>query len=469
MPRILTAAVPPGVGDVYWVLTKLKAWRAERGNHPVRLLIQSAGHLDRAGQWVDMVDFVDEVRFYPFKPDRAALNHGLGQLRDGTPILWPNAIVDQGRHLADWLPRLPLDLSFPVSVDEVPGGPRFVLYVSSESINRAWMSHLPPTYWRDLVAELNQRVGRVTLIGARWDLSYLNGFLKAGPPLDLELLVGETTLKQVAGLLKSARFFVGVISGMTILANHFRTPTVALYPTAHHERFPRTWVAPEAPYWPMRADRVPPAAELAAHVLEHARPALEAPPESAPVISQGTITSPQPVADPSTVAVLATGPSMSQELADKVRGRCRVVAVCNAYELAPWADALVCNDGIWWKVHPNALQFAGRKFCGQDQPGTEWLRNAPEFPAGSNSGYQGVRVAGLLGATRILLLGFDMRGDHYFGRHPEPLRNSNDAKFRAMAAQFRLWKGVPVLNCTPGSALTCFPMADLDEVLPPCN
>lgn len=167
-----------------------------------------------------------------------------------------------------------------------------------------------------------------------------------------------------------------------------------------------------------------------------------------------------------TFAVLATGPSMSQETADYVRDRCRAVAVCNAYELAPWADALVCNDSIWYKVHPEALQFAGRKFCGQSWPGTEWLRNARGFPAGSNSGYQGMRVAALLGASRLLLLGFDMHGTHYFGRHPSTLRNSNADKFRSMARQFRLWRGVPVLNCTPGSALDCFPMADLREVLP---
>lgn len=168
-----------------------------------------------------------------------------------------------------------------------------------------------------------------------------------------------------------------------------------------------------------------------------------------------------------TFAVLATGPSMSQEVADYVRDRCRAVAVCNAYTLAPWAEALVCNDAVWYKVHAEGVAgFKGRKFCGQSWPGTEWLRNERNFPAGSNSGYQGLRVAGLLGATRILLLGFDMHGSHFFGAHPAPLRNSSAAKFKAMASQFRLWRGAPVLNCTPGSALKCFPLADLREVLP---
>jgi ADP-heptose:LPS heptosyltransferase len=269
---VIQVAAPPGVGDVYWVLTKLKAWKAANGGQPVRLLVQACGELDRAGQWRDMVDFVEDLRFYPFKPDRAALETGLGRLPTGAPILWPNAVVDRGRPLAEWLPDLELDLSFPVRTTPVPGGPRTVLYVSSDAINRAWMAHLPAGYWYDVVAELNKAVGRVTIIGAKWDRPFFDRWLREAPrALDVENLVQSTTLMQVADLIKHARFFVGVISGMTILANHFRTPCFAIYPTAHNDAFPRTWVAPEAPYWPTRADRVPQAAELGELVRAGAR------------------------------------------------------------------------------------------------------------------------------------------------------------------------------------------------------
>lgn len=167
--------------------------------------------------------------------------------------------------------------------------------------------------------------------------------------------------------------------------------------------------------------------------------------------------------------MLATGPSMSQATADYVRARhpaVGVVAVCNAYVLAPWADAIVCNDHVWWTVHHAALKLPGRKFCGQMSPGTEFLPSHPRFPAGTNSGLQGLRVAEKLGASRIVMLGFDMQGSHFFGAHPAPLRNSSDKKHRMIARQFRLWRGVPVLNCTPGSALKAFPMADLKDALP---
>lgn len=169
--------------------------------------------------------------------------------------------------------------------------------------------------------------------------------------------------------------------------------------------------------------------------------------------------------------VLATGASLSPEQVAHVKSahdeqRCKAIAVSNAYQLAPWADAMVSNDMKWWKQHPAALQFAGRKFCGADYKGTERLPPVTMFPTGTNSGLQGMRVALMLGATRIVLLGLDMRGTHYFGKHPPALKNSSPADFIRMLRQFQRWQSdAEVINCSPGSALTCFKAANLLDVL----
>jgi hypothetical protein len=172
-----------------------------------------------------------------------------------------------------------------------------------------------------------------------------------------------------------------------------------------------------------------------------------------------------------TCVVLATGESLSPWQVAHVRaahdeGRCKAVAVSDAYQLAPWADAMVSNDMRWWRQHPEAVKFAGRKFCGADYRGTERLPPNPTFPAGTNSGLQGMRVAAMLGATRIVLLGLDMKGTHYFGKHPSTLKNSTPADFERMLIQFRRWRSdAEVINCSPGSALTCFKTANLADVL----
>lgn len=169
-----------------------------------------------------------------------------------------------------------------------------------------------------------------------------------------------------------------------------------------------------------------------------------------------------------TFAVLATGPSMSQEIADALRGKIRAVAVADAYKLAPWADALVANDLRWWNHYREALQFEGLKFCGR--AGRYDLQHLPttmEFWPGTNSGLQGMRVArDVFNAKRILLFGFDMGGTHYFGPHPKPLRQTSLSDFRDFIRQFDRWLGgCEVYNCTPNSLLTRFPFATLEWAL----
>lgn len=171
--------------------------------------------------------------------------------------------------------------------------------------------------------------------------------------------------------------------------------------------------------------------------------------------------------------VICTGQSLTAAQVENVRvqhaaGRCLAVAVSNAWELAPWADALVSNDRAWWQHHSAAMGFPGRKFAGVQVRGTELLRSNRTYESGCNSGLQGMRVAHeYLGATRILLIGLDMHGSHYFGPHPTPLRNTTPQRFEKMLRQFKRWRGCQVVNCSPGSALTQFPMGDLFEALRP--
>lgn len=171
-----------------------------------------------------------------------------------------------------------------------------------------------------------------------------------------------------------------------------------------------------------------------------------------------------------TWCVLATGQSMSQQLADSVHGRCKVVAVSNAYELAPWADAMAAVDASWWRYHKEAFNFAGRKFTGApDYQGLRELERIPDLVSGTNSGLFGVRVAVHIAGKpiRILLCGFNMRGTHYFGPHRKGLRNTRVERFEVFKQQFSRYhpQGVEIINCTPNSALTCYPTANLEDCL----
>lgn len=161
------------------------------------------------------------------------------------------------------------------------------------------------------------------------------------------------------------------------------------------------------------------------------------------------------------VVLLAPGPSMCQALADSVRGGF-VGVVSNCFQLAPWADFLVAQDRSWWQKHPDAQEFAGRKFSGNQLRGVERVKGAP---TNWNSGVLALQAAVQLGATRIFLHGFDMHGTHFFGPYTNGLSNTKEARRRVHLQQYAHWarghKGIEVINCTPGSALKCFPMEEV--------
>lgn len=178
-----------------------------------------------------------------------------------------------------------------------------------------------------------------------------------------------------------------------------------------------------------------------------------------------------------TWCVLGSGASMSSEIATRVR-HLSCIAVNNAYELAPWAKALVGGDAAWWKQKPEAQTFQGDKWCSTtavDKHHRKYLnvRRLPKhFALGSqtNSGLLALNCAiTVYGAKRVLLFGIDLVGKHYHADHPKPLGNPDENRFQLFRAQFadyaQLIKGIEVLNCSPISTITCFPKCTIEEAL----
>jgi len=184
---------------------------------------------------------------------------------------------------------------------------------------------------------------------------------------------------------------------------------------------------------------------------------------------------------------IATGPSLSAADCEKVR-HLNCITVNDAYRLAPWAAAHYAADAEWWRVHIGAMDHCSGQKTTQhrnwqpgeaEKHGITVLKSSPKpglsrdagtLHAGRNSGYQAINLAYLLGATRILLLGYDMGATgntHFFGDHPKALRQCSDyGKFRA---PFRTIHpadyGLEIINCTRQTALDAFPRMDLEAAL----
>lgn len=193
-----------------------------------------------------------------------------------------------------------------------------------------------------------------------------------------------------------------------------------------------------------------------------------------------------------TVVCVAGGPSLTQEQVDFCRGKARMIAVNDAYLMAPWADIHYFCDGRWFRWHRDrpefkavtSLQVTLDTKVAEDNPAIRYVHNTSgpkkglclkpgHINNGRNSGYQVVNLAVQLGVSRIVLIGYDMRAvdgkTHWFGEHPTKTKptifQSTFAPMFESLVKPLADAGVDVVNATPGSGLKCFPQARLNEVL----
>ncbi len=201
----------------------------------------------------------------------------------------------------------------------------------------------------------------------------------------------------------------------------------------------------------------------------------------------------------STVIVAATGPSLNESVAAQcIASGLHTIAVQDAYKLFPNAEILYGCDAAWWNEHEGVPGFSNERWSshnivkddklaaakrwglhliqGERRPGFSFDHQRIHY--GGNSGFQAINLAIHLGAKRILLVGFNMKNEknksnndviyHFFGRHRGPTLRNNDPTVFIPAFQEaarRLNGQVEIVNCTPRTALRCFPCMDLDKAL----
>jgi hypothetical protein len=167
-------------------------------------------------------------------------------------------------------------------------------------------------------------------------------------------------------------------------------------------------------------------------------------------------------------ALLAPGPSATAEQAARIHAAgIPLGAVGNAYQLAPAAAFIAATDSAWWRKYPDARTRACPKFS--MHPGAEVTLVEPFGLGYVNSGVLALECAKRAGATKVLLLGFDMHGSHFFGAYANGLRNTAPHQRKQHLQQFERWgrsnPAVVVVNLTTGSAMKCFPREDLNACL----
>lgn len=190
------------------------------------------------------------------------------------------------------------------------------------------------------------------------------------------------------------------------------------------------------------------------------------------------------------VVIVGGGPSHGRMDIEALRGHSFIVANSGCRKVRPVAtasDILYFSDNSWAENRPapiadwpgvvvtsnrNAKARLGDRVRYIDITAlTERMRCAPDHVQAS-SGHTAACLAVDMGASRLVLIGFEARSidgrTHGHGDYSQHDLAAFDERFvpgwEGLAPRFAEL-GVEVLNATPASAVTCFPTAEFSEAL----
>jgi len=175
---------------------------------------------------------------------------------------------------------------------------------------------------------------------------------------------------------------------------------------------------------------------------------------------------------------IASGPSLTKEQVGLIPEGTNVICVNDNYRIYPQTTHLFAADGKWWRHYYDDVITTVDKDCRlhttyKTTPRwhrvEQWQTHQSEASIGcsglfhgGSSGIMAIELARVLGATKIILLGYDCKLDgnkvHWFGDHPHGW--SNAGAIRRWPNEFerldRAYKrlGIDLVNCSLDTALT---------------
>lgn len=186
--------------------------------------------------------------------------------------------------------------------------------------------------------------------------------------------------------------------------------------------------------------------------------------------------------------IIGGGPSLRCTDLSGLEGE-NVIGINMGYRFPATTVALVCSINLLNRLRREHdwLNWTGTKLTlesfiwnGATNYGCNVLSVAPRectwgpslevgFPIPGNAGPLAINLAAVLGASPIYLLGFDMRGEggqtaNYHSYYRVKLPESRYELY-AKEIEERCAGRANIVNLTPDSALTCFPTAELRDVI----
>ncbi|MGK0736977.1 hypothetical protein ACSFCT_09330 [Yokenella regensburgei] len=176
-----------------------------------------------------------------------------------------------------------------------------------------------------------------------------------------------------------------------------------------------------------------------------------------------------------TVICIASGPSLIAEDCQLATSSAHpVIAVNSSWAAVPYCQHIYAADFSWWEKYHSDVPSCVQRWSSSVSATIRYGLNYFPHPDNEsfNSGLRAIQLAIILGASRVLLLGYDCSIDansHWHGDHPVVLKNPDKssvvrwhAEFSRLAATL---SGTEILNCSRRSALECFPLSTIEAAL----
>ena len=193
-----------------------------------------------------------------------------------------------------------------------------------------------------------------------------------------------------------------------------------------------------------------------------------------------------------TAIIVGGGRSITDLGQDKIlphfEGRYPIIACNSSFLLVPSCEVLFGADHRWWNEnkwnigrHLGFWKITRRPLSGKQPYPVHYVRTEhkgglsldPGFVHGRNSGHVAINLAVHFGASRLILVGFDMRSrengqQNWHTLHSRP---ANVDAFETwvsdmeMAAPILRKAGIEALNANPNSAIKVFPFCNLEDWL----
>lgn len=173
-----------------------------------------------------------------------------------------------------------------------------------------------------------------------------------------------------------------------------------------------------------------------------------------------------------TVVCIASGPSLTTEDCEAVKqSGLPTIAINNSWIAAPFCDVLYASDYRWWAEYKRTVNITPEFWTNDENAARSYgLNHFPKRVNDHHSGLMAVMFAEWLGASKVVLLGFDCRATlktHWHEDHAH-LANPKPQRLQAFVDQFNRYAPTArarIVNCTPKSALKCFPFSNLEDEL----